>query len=106
MQKSCEFKESDRLTMTAMVLQSFGVEVEEYDDGLDIVGDPNLVEHYIEGRREFPGLDASWRHSGDHRITMAGAVLELALRGTFDIVEREVVQTSFPGFEALFDSLS
>ena len=59
-------KESDRITRTCSMLQSFGVSVEERPDGMVIHGAPE--------RSLRPGhVDAR----GDHRIAMCGALLSM-----------------------------
>ncbi|MCL4142340.1 UNVERIFIED_CONTAM: hypothetical protein GTU68_012185 [Idotea baltica] len=78
-------KESDRLSRMVEVLRSFGIEVEEADDGMTVSG---------AGER----ANASWRTSGDHRIAMSGAILEYFAAGDFQLQDAEAVETSFPGF--------
>jgi 3-phosphoshikimate 1-carboxyvinyltransferase len=86
-------KESDRLAMSSQFLRTFGIDVREFDDGMEISGRPDVV-------GSGPGDQAlgSWKESGDHRIAMAGAILELLASGNFDIRDMSAVETSFPSF--------
>lgn len=80
-------KESDRIAQTARMLRSFGVPVDEHDDGMTIHGDPARA--YTAGH-----IDAD----GDHRIAMCSSLLSLvAPRGT-EIGGAETIATSFPTF--------
>lgn len=94
-------KESDRITMTRRILESFGGSAHEVDDGLDVTGDPLLGRRLRErGPLDSGAVDRSgWGECGDHRISMAAAVLELLLSGDFSLAEKEAVETSFPTFE-------
>lgn len=80
-------KESDRLATVTEMLRAFGVEVEEFDDGITIQG----------GKRLKP---ARIRSHGDHRIAMAGAILGLSAGGTSVIEDTDCVATSYPNFSA------
>ncbi|MBK6684446.1 MAG: 3-phosphoshikimate 1-carboxyvinyltransferase [Deltaproteobacteria bacterium] len=82
-------KESDRLAATAALLRSFGAQVTEHPDGLDIFG-PTSLQATTLGPQP------------DHRLAMTGAVLGLAAAGTTVIEGAEVIDVSYPGFaEAL-----
>jgi 3-phosphoshikimate 1-carboxyvinyltransferase len=91
-------KESDRLALTVSLLGSFGVEVEEFADGMRIGGIGPA------GSQRAP-VDAAWRRSGDHRIAMSGAVLELCLHGETRVVDVAAVETSFPRFVQTFQGV-
>jgi len=95
-------KESDRITMTANILRSFGVEVEESPEGMTVTGQPALRS------RLFPALSSvpDWKKSGDHRIAMCGALMELLATGRFDLPDKAAVETSFPGFQETLQSLT
>lgn len=104
-------KESDRLTMTARILKAFGVEVEELPDGLKITGRPDLASSgQAEAVSRMVGAataaSGGWTGSGDHRIAMAGAVLQFAVSSRFDLFDLAAVETSFPGFVQCFQELS
>ncbi len=93
--KELRVKESDRISMTVAILKSFGVEVEEFEDGFAVQGDPML------GRElKDPGTDGKepWRVCGDHRISMTGALLELLVTGEMRLDDVAAVETSFPTF--------
>lgn len=80
-------KESDRIAKTAEMLRSFGVPVEEHDDGLTVHGDPY--------RPLEPGqVDAT----GDHRIAMCATLLARLAGSDTRIIGAESVATSFPEF--------
>jgi len=87
--RELRFKESDRIVTTAAGLRALGIEVVEYDDGLDIVGCPD----------GFPtaGVAEITTH-GDHRIAMAFAVAGLASRGGVALDDEACVAVSFPDF--------
>jgi len=87
-------KESDRVAQTARMLRSFGVPVDEHDDGLTIHGDPD--------RALIPGdIDAD----GDHRIAMCASLLALVAPAGTRIAGAESIATSFPSFHACLRSL-
>lgn len=94
-------KESDRLAMTAAIVRSVGLEVEELSDGLTIEGKPELLKQWTGKRQE----NAEWKKSGDHRIAMTGALFELLATGNFELPDKTAVETSFPGFEELIRSI-
>jgi 5-enolpyruvylshikimate-3-phosphate synthase len=77
-------KESDRLDAMAQGLQSLGVELETYPDGIRIQG----------GTLGGGVIDSH----GDHRIAMAFAVAALRARDAITIRNCQNVATSFPGF--------
>jgi 3-phosphoshikimate 1-carboxyvinyltransferase len=85
-------KESDRIATMAEVLESFGVPCEELPDGLIITGSASLHAARIDSR-------------GDHRIAMSAALLGLLADGESIIDGTEAVDTSFPGFVDLLQSL-
>ena len=82
-------KESDRLARVAENLRRMGAEVEEFPDGLRVVGRQTLRGAEIDPH-------------GDHRIAMAFAVAGLLAQGSTLIKDSACVDISFPGFfEAL-----
>lgn len=85
-------KESDRLGTMASVLQAFGVDVVELQDGLTIHG----------GR---PMRGAHVNAHGDHRIAMTAVVLGLVSEGETLVDDVACVDTSFPGFAGLLRGL-
>jgi len=88
-------KESDRITRTAEMLQSFGVPVEEHPDGLTIHGDPYRP-------LESGQVDAR----GDHRIAMCGVLLARHAGSEARIIGTESVASSFPEFHETLAELS
>ena len=95
-------KESDRLSMMAELLRGFGVEVEEFPDGLRVIGRPEML---AGGAKSGINSEASWRNVGDHRILMCGAIMELVVFGEAVLSGAEVVETSFPGFVETLSAL-
>ncbi len=85
-------KESDRIATMAEVLGAFGVPCEELPDGMIVSGGAPLHAARIESR-------------GDHRIAMSAALLAMLADGKSIIDGAEAVDTSFPGFVALMQSL-
>ena len=87
-------KESDRLDAIAQGLAACGVEVRQTDDGLIIHGCGGPV----------PG-GAKVASRSDHRIAMAFAVLGMAAQAPIQVDDAAMIETSFPGFAALMNSL-
>lgn len=79
-------KETDRVATTVTNLRAMGAQVEEFDDGMEIVG----------GR---PLKGAEMDSFGDHRIAMAFAIAGLFADGPSRILNTECVRTSYPGFD-------
>jgi 3-phosphoshikimate 1-carboxyvinyltransferase len=79
-------KETDRIAAIASNLRAMGVEVVEFDDGMEITGTKRLR------GAELPSF-------GDHRIAMAFAIAGLFADGETIIQDVECVATSYPGFE-------
>jgi 3-phosphoshikimate 1-carboxyvinyltransferase len=82
-------KESDRIKAMATELRKMGVEVEEFSDGLSIMGGERLKGSAVESH-------------GDHRIAMSMAVAALAAEGMTTIHGASAVGISFPAF---FDTM-
>ena len=78
-------KETDRLSAMADNLQSFGVSVREYEDGLD-----------IDGPAVLKGTSVS--SFDDHRIAMAMGVAALVAVGPTTIDNHKCAAVSFPRF--------
>jgi 3-phosphoshikimate 1-carboxyvinyltransferase len=78
-------KESDRIAAMAAELKKFGVELEEYPDGIR-----------IKGRAELKGCEV--QSYGDHRIAMSLSIAALLAKGTSVINNASCVDISFPGF--------
>jgi len=77
-------KESDRLAVMAAGLRTLGVDLQEYPDGMDIVGG-NIQGGYVDS-------------AGDHRCAMSFAVLGLVASAQVQIADAQYIATSYPGF--------
>jgi 3-phosphoshikimate 1-carboxyvinyltransferase len=84
--KELRVKETDRIAAVATNLRAMGVEVEEFDDGMRIVGGAKLK-------------GAKLPSYGDHRIAMAFAIAGLFASGETVIEDTACVRTSYPGFD-------
>lgn len=78
-------KESDRISAVAENLRRMGVTVEEFADGMEIVGGARLKGAVVDSL-------------GDHRIAMAFAIAGLYAEGETVIRDTACVNTSYPGF--------
>ena len=87
--KELRVKESDRISAVVDNLKLCGVDYIEYEDGYEITG----------GRIS----KATINSSGDHRIAMSFAVAGLVC--DMDIEDTQCIDTSFPNFKELLDSL-
>ena len=81
-------KESDRIRAIVDNLRLMGIEVEEFDNGLQ-----------LKGRQQLRG--ARVESFGDHRIAMAFAVAGLIAEGETEIVGAEAASVSLPEFYQL-----
>lgn len=77
-------KESDRLAVMAAGLRALGVELKEYDEGMDIQG----------GQLRGGSVDSA----ADHRCAMSFAVLGLIAAPRVEVSGAEYIATSYPGF--------
>ncbi|HEY9836289.1 MAG TPA: 3-phosphoshikimate 1-carboxyvinyltransferase [Vampirovibrionales bacterium] len=80
-------KESDRLAVTATVLNQMGAQITELPDGLEITGGTPLSGTDVESY-------------DDHRIAMSLAIAALNARGTTTIHHAEAAAISYPDFTA------
>jgi 3-phosphoshikimate 1-carboxyvinyltransferase len=78
-------KESDRIKSMATELRKMGAEIEEFEDGLSIIGKRRLEGAVIESYR-------------DHRVAMSLSIAALVADGTTTINGISTVNISFPGF--------
>ncbi len=85
-------KESDRIATMAGEMKKLGASVEELPDGMIIQGGQPL-------------RGATCNSHGDHRVAMALAIAGLAASGTTVISDTECIETSFPGFDALLQTV-
>jgi len=86
-------KESDRIRALAYNLRAVGVEVEELEDGLEIVGSDRPLEGAVSSRH-------------DHRIAMAFGILGALPGNRIEVEGSSVVDVSFPGFWTLLADLT
>lgn len=77
-------KESDRLAVMARGLETLGVSLTEYEDGIDIEGG-EIQGGYVDG-------------AGDHRCAMSFVVLGQIAGGEVSVGGSENIDTSYPGF--------
>jgi len=89
-------KESDRIATMRAALEANGVVLEEFDDGLAITGT---------GGAPIPGGGAAVSKL-DHRIAMSMTVAGLAAAAPIAIDDVAPVQTSYPTFFTVLDSLT
>ena len=82
-------KESDRLAAITEMMRRAGADVTETDDGLLICGGAALTGGHVSSR-------------GDHRISMAAAIMATLCTAPVEISGAESVGKSYPGF---FDDL-
>jgi len=77
-------KESDRIAVMARGLESLGVALKEYPDGIDIEGG-TIGEGLVDG-------------AGDHRCAMSFCILGQLAAGPVSVTGAENIDTSYPGF--------
>lgn len=92
--KELRVKESDRIFSTTDNLRKLGVDVTEFEDGMDIKGTETIRGH--ENLKSF----------GDHRIAMMLSIAALRADSPCTILDIECVNTSFPDFYTLLKSVS
>lgn len=85
-------KETDRIRALVVNLRALGVEVEEVDDGLDVVG------------TDAP-LSGTVDPFDDHRIAMVFGVLGAQPGNAIEVLDPGCVEVSFPGFWSLLQEL-
>src|SRR5712691_4923936 len=90
--RELRFKETDRIAATAKNLKAMGAAVEEFEDGLRVVGAAHLK-------------GATLESFADHRIAMAFSVAALLAEGESEIIGSECVSVSFPNFFAVLESV-
>ena len=88
-------KESDRIATMRAALEANGVPLEEFEDGLAITGT---------GGAPIPGGGGAFTKL-DHRIAMSMTIAGLAAAAPIAIDDVAPVQTSYPGFFDVLDSL-
>lgn len=83
--KELRVKETDRIAAMAKGLQTLGVSVEVFSDGLQIEGVEKLKGGKVNSY-------------GDHRVAMAFSIAGTVSTQLVDIVNLQVINTSYPGF--------
>jgi 3-phosphoshikimate 1-carboxyvinyltransferase len=86
-------KESDRIEALVSNLRGLGVEVEEFEDGLQVTGTD----------RPLSGLVSSF---DDHRITMSFGILGSSDSCDIEVGDPETADVSFPGFWGVVDQVA
>lgn len=81
-------KESDRIAVMAKGLETLGIQVKEYEDGIDIHGSGQ--------GGNFDGGEVDGE--GDHRCAMSFCVAGQAARGTITVAGASHIDTSYPDF--------
>ncbi|MBT8488292.1 MAG: 3-phosphoshikimate 1-carboxyvinyltransferase, partial [Gemmatimonadetes bacterium] len=81
-------KESDRIDAVVKNLRGLGVEVTEYQDGLEVQGTDDPLRGQV-------------RAFHDHRIAMSFSVLNTVRSCDIEVDDRAVAGVSFPGFWGL-----
>lgn len=79
-------KESDRITATARLLRSLGVDITELEDGFTIEGRQRII----------GGVEID--HHGDHRLCMLAAIAALVAERPVTIPAPAVASVSYPTF--------
>lgn len=86
------FKESDRLTSTANMINNVGGRVTETEDGIIIEGVPSLSSGMVDS-------------VNDHRIAMASAVAACGSSGEINVLGSDCIAKSYPRFWRDLESL-
>lgn len=89
-------KESDRIATTVAGLRGAGVEVEEFEDGLEVTG--------VGAGQTVPGGGTVVTHL-DHRIAMSFLILGMGANRPVSIDDAAPIATSFPAFQDMMQSL-
>jgi 3-phosphoshikimate 1-carboxyvinyltransferase len=87
-------KESDRLKAVSEQFGKAGVQIKELEDGLE-----------ISGRHDLKVNGCKVDSMGDHRIAMSLAILSLLTEQKVTILNTACIDTSFPGFKDIFNSI-
>lgn len=86
-------KECDRINAVVEMLRKFGLAVEEFADGISLVGKSQLRGDVV--------IDSH----NDHRIAMAAAIAATRATGPVTITNAECVAKSYPDFWEVYESL-
>ncbi len=91
--KELRVKESDRIASMACELEKMGVKTQELEDGI-----------IIKGRKPLKAA-RNIQSYGDHRVAMAMLVAGLLAGGVTTVHDTDCINTSFPEFMDMLDSL-
>lgn len=94
--KELRVKESDRIAVMAEGLKTLGIECTVLEDGIEIIGKGNQ-------EQVFTGGEIHSHH--DHRIAMSFTIASLRANDAITIYGTETVNTSFPNFAELANSV-
>ena len=86
-------KECDRINAVVEMLRKFGLAVEEFADGISLVGKSQLRGDVV--------IDSH----NDHRIAMAAAIAATRATGPVTITDAQCVAKSYPDFWEVYESL-
>lgn len=86
-------KECDRINAVVEMLRKFGLAVEEFADGISLVGKSQLRGDVV--------IDSH----NDHRIAMAAAIAATRATGPVTITNAQCVAKSYPDFWEVYESL-
>ncbi len=89
-------KESKRLDIAIKFLKSIGIKVDRFKNDINIHGNPNLV---LSGNYEIKNF------LKDHRIFFLSCITALTLGGKWKINDKDAINTSFPIFLKLLNSV-
>ena len=90
--KELRFKESDRIATIVNNFRSLGIEIEEYEDGFELIGPQKIKGGRVETYH-------------DHRIAMAFTIAQLFTDKEIEIDHPECASVSFPDFYKILESI-
>jgi 3-phosphoshikimate 1-carboxyvinyltransferase len=91
-------KESPRLKWAEKILKNLGVRTITTNDSIKIYGNPNL-------NLKFNKIITIKNYLKDHRVFMTSIIAALSFGGTWNIHDKDSINTSFPNFLKIIDDL-
>ena len=91
-------KESPRLKWAEKILKNLGVRTITTNDSIKIYGNPNL-------KLKFNKKITIKNYLKDHRVFMTSIIAALSFGGTWNIHDKDSINTSFPNFLKIIDDL-
>ena len=91
-------KESPRLKWAEKILKNLGVRTITTNDSIKIYGNPNL-------NLKFNKKITIKNYLKDHRVFMTSIIAALSFGGTWNIHDKDSINTSFPNFLKIIDDL-